>query len=120
MNTETFAKRFTAGEWFELCALANFNAAVMAGEWESAEVIAHEHLTRRWDDEIHRAAAGVAGWEARHQAARELVHQWAEATGRTGREHKQVRQSRIRRIVKHGLASEYARKIRAEAGMISE
>lgn len=116
MNAKDFSSRFSFEDWSELCSLGDFTRAVEAGEFDRAEVIAHEHFQRR--DEA--GARVVLEWERRHAEARALVAQWAAATGRTGGDHKQARQSRIRRIVKHGIDSDYARAIRAEAGMIVE
>lgn len=50
-----------------------------------------------------------------HQEAQQLVYDWAMATGHTGQQHAQARQSRIRKVMKNGLDSDYARKLMREA-----
>lgn len=120
MNLQSFSARFSFEDLAALCARPDFLAAVEASDFALAEVLAAQFFAARDASSIDIAVAQQLNWDSRHAEAKALVAQWAAATGHTGGDHKQARQSRIRRIVKHGINSDYARAIRAEAGMISE
>ncbi len=87
---------------------------VPADEINSTAAIVSGILTRREIELDSKALAGIKPeerYENVHALACEIVAAWAKANGRTGRKNAQTRQSKIRKIVKNGLDSEYARKI---------
>ena len=112
-----FASQFPIEDWNFLCAVPDFNAALEDRELGVAEVIARTRLFARDQASIERGAIAMVSFDREHGAVAEFVSRWAMATGRTGRAHKQSRQAHIRKLVKHGLASGYAEKMKAEAGM---
>lgn len=63
------------------------------------------------------AAAIMKREEAEKNARLEFVKIWAAKLGKVGRKWKQSRQAHVRKLAKHGLNSEYARKMAAEAGI---
>lgn len=115
-----FAARFSYEDWSWLCTFEKFNQAVQAVELGVAEVIAHEKFAERdavspetlaeMDDRFHRQ-------QENNILIREFVTLWANQLGRNGKAWKQSRQNHIRRLMKHGLGSDYAMKMRMQAGI---
>jgi hypothetical protein len=113
---EAFAARFSGDDWAWLVNLPDgkFWNLVEDGDFEGAEIMAECLLANRNMPATWAAAEAQERWEKMHQAAREMVARWARATGRTGGAHKQARQARIRGLMKNGLESAYAARLKAE------
>ena len=116
-----FMAQFGQLDWVDFCGTPGFSEAWEAGEIARASVIAHGVLVRknRLDKEPTaeqwaKISSNIQEQGRLHDAARSLVAQWARATGRTGKSHKQARQSRIRKLVKNGMQSDYAKRLKAE------
>lgn len=112
-----FAARFSLEDWQWFCSFENFTKAVEDLELGIAEVISHEKFTERDEPVIRAGAAALSALEKQHELVREFVSLWAQQLGRTGRKWKQSRQNHIRRLMQHGLTSDYASKMRTQAGI---
>ena len=115
VTPEQFAGCFSAEDWGLLCTDEKFLAAIQAQDWDQAEVIAWAKFMKRDQAEISLMAEVRARHDRLHEAARQFVSVWAKATGKTGGKWKQSRQNHIRRLMKNGLASDYAAKMAGEA-----
>ena|ERR1017187_6518680 len=78
----------------------------------AAEIVNDEINLVVAETDILRISSGA--WANLHREAQELVKAWAISMKRTGAAHKQARQGRIRKLVKHGLDSRYADGLRKE------
>jgi hypothetical protein len=110
-----FRRRFSNEDWQTLCRNTKFLDAIEAGEIDLAEVIAWEILLSDLNRDSDVAAKLHAERERLHEAVRAFVFIWADKTDRAGRKWKQSRQNHIRRLMKLGLQSEYAKKMLAQA-----
>lgn len=110
-----FAARFNPDDWTELCRSQKFLDAVEALEFGLAEVIAWEILLKDLNANAEVSAKIHANQERLHESVRAFVSVWAAKTSRTGKGSKQSRQGHIRKLMKHGINSEYAQKMLDEA-----
>lgn len=118
MTAELFTSRFNQADWTALCAIPQFNEAVAAEDFALAEVIAWRQLTNNLNTPVNDWTE-VGKIERLHLACREFVAVWARRTGREGRGGKQSRQNHIRKLMKRGLNSDFARKMCLEAGIVA-
>lgn len=102
----------------ELSTSPAYCRACEAGDWPLVRVIAFCFANKTLDADAQTGAEILIERERRHKAASDLVAIWARATGRTGGAHKQSRQNHIRRLLKRGISSDYARKMMLEAGLV--
>lgn len=114
-NIASFALRFSDSDWTAICGRADFHAAIESADFDLAEVIARRELDRNLS--ALPSLAVCVDSTPEHGAARAFVSAWAACVGKTGRAGKQSRQGHIRKLMRHGLGSDYARKMAAQAGL---
>ena len=100
-----FAAIFTAEDWLFLTAIPEFNAALEDWEFGQAEVIARVRLFERDRASIDVGALAMVARDEAHEAVAEFVRIWALRCGR---------QNHIRRLMAHGLDSNYAAAMKRE------
>lgn len=82
---------------------------------ERAEIHICRSINTRMNSPIYnRAMAEVIKGEQEAEKCRALVREWAQAVGCVGSHRANVRKGRIQKLIKHGLNSAYADKIRKE------
>ena len=115
-NKET-TKRATelGGDWHAYFAAAREAGAPEANVAAVAECAAFDALNQEINSPAFSlAVAALAGVQQEHAPACALVAEWAAATGHTGRDGRQSRACRIKKLMRYGLASAYADALRAE------
>lgn len=114
---QLFASRFSIDDWQMLLQIPGFDEAVAKGAFDEAEAIAWFELTKDMNRDAISAAEAYCARIKEHAAVCDFVRIWAAKTNRVGGKGKQSRQNHIRKLMKHGLKSEYARKMAVEAGL---
>lgn len=103
----------------QACFAACRELAVSEDEVASTASIVSAVLTNR-EMNIPVSPEMVLNWkkaESDRKAQMDFVSKWACAVGKTGSKGKQSRQGHLRKLAKHGLKSEYAFKMAAQAGI---